>query len=244
MRRLRLIVVSVAASLAVAAIGCREKAADPEEPPIDVPEADLKALADGNNEFAIELYKKLAAGHDGNIVVSPYSISSALAMTYSGARGETAEQMKKTLHFTLPQDRLHPAFGGMAEQLQGEKDGPNELHIANALWGQRGLPLLPGFLDLTRRNYGGGFREVDFLEDLEAARRTINRWVEERTQDKIRELLGPTDLGSDTRLVLTNAVYLKAAWTRPFLKEETKEAPFEVSPDEKVTVPMMQLQQA
>lgn len=240
MRRLRLIVVSLAASLAVVAVGCRERAADPEEPPIDVPEADLKALADGNNQFAIELYQKLAETHDGNLVVSPYSISSALAMTYAGARGETAEQMRKTLHFTLPPDRLHPAFGGTTRWLQsGGKKRPYELSIANALWAQQGLGFMPEFLDLTGRSYGAGLREVDFAGDREAARGTINRWVEEQTQDKIKDLLKPEDLDPMTRLVLTNAIYFRGTWKHQFDKGRTYDGEFEVAPRNRVKVPMM-----
>jgi serpin B len=220
--------------------GLHRPGPDPAEPPIDVPEADLKALADGNSQFAVELYKKLAEKTDGNIVVSPYSISSALAMTYAGARGETAEQMARTLHFTLPQDRLHPAFGTLTQRLQASgKEKQFQLNIANALWEQRGFPFLPEFLDLTRRNYGGGCREVDFIGDKEGARQTINHWVEEQTADRIKELLRKDDIKTNTRLVLTNAIYFKGDWERPFLKDQTRDEDFETAPGAQVKVPMM-----
>ncbi|MCI0699953.1 MAG: serpin family protein [Planctomycetia bacterium] len=244
-----------------------EPTPEPEDPPPSAPPEDLKALAEGNNAFAIDLYKKLAETEQGNIVISPYSIRTALGMTYAGARGQTAEEMKKVLHFTLPDEKLHPAFGATAHQLQGGKDKPSEpavpesdqarlrrhlagnndpfrLNVANALWGQKGVGFRPEFLELNRKNYTGGFRQLDFAGDPEGSRQTINRWVEEKTQDKIKELLKRGDINSAVQLVLTNAIYLKAAWARPFPKGETKDAPFEVTSDEKVIVPMMQLPQA
>ena len=145
------------------AVGCSSSPGEkpveetPADPPIAVPPEDLKALAEGNNEFAIDLYKKLAEKETGNIVISPYSISSALAMTYAGARGKTAEEMARTMHFTLPNDRLHAAMGGSMQSLQPRgKDKPFQLNVANALWGQSGFPFKPEFLDLTKRNYDGG----------------------------------------------------------------------------------------
>jgi len=232
--------------------------------PIFAPPEDLKALAEGNNQFAIDLYKKLAEKSDGNIFFSPYSIRTALGMTYAGARGETAEQMAKTLHFTLPAEKLHPAFGATAQQLKGNTKNPPEptirsksdhkfvlptmepfqLTVANALWGQQGLPFQREFLDVTKTNYASGFRELDFAGDTEGSRKTINRWVEEKTKNKIKELLKPDDLSSVTRLVLTNATHFKAAWAIPFLKGETRDALFEITADEKVTVAMMQTQDA
>jgi serpin B len=210
------------------------------EPELKVPPEDVKALVDGNSQFAIELYKKVAEKQDGNIVMSPYSISSALAMTYAGARGQTAEEMKRTLHFTLPHDRLHPAFGGTTEWLKalGNRK-PSELRIANALWAQQGLGFVPEFLDITGKSYGAGLREVDFMGDREAARGTINRWVEEQTRDKIKDLLQPKDLTSNVRLVLTNAIYFKGEWKHKFDKRQTYDGDFETTPEVKVKVPMM-----
>jgi serpin B len=211
---------------------------EPEQPPPQVPAEDLKALAEGNNAFAIDLYKKLAK-KDGNIVVSPYSIRTALGMTYAGARGQTAEEMRKVLHLTLPDEKLHPAFGATAYQLKGGKDAPYKLNIANALWGQKGFPFRPEFLDLTKKNYAGGFRELDFARDADAARQTINRWVEEKTQDKIKELLKEGDIHRNVRLVLTNAIYFKGTWAQPFKAEWTKDEDFETAPGAKVKVPVM-----
>jgi serpin B len=228
----------------VACTGSRPEGDDaddePTGPTITAPEADLKALADGNNQFAIELYKKLAAKTDGNIVLSPYSISAALAMTYAGARGETAEQMRQTLHFTLPPDRLHPAFGALTQQLQANgKAKPFELNIANALWGQKGVPFRPEFLELTQRNYDGGFQTADFARDLEGSRQAINRWVAERTQGRIEELLLKGDIKPITVLILTNAIYFKGDWERAFPENQTRDEAFESAAGVRATVSMM-----
>src|SRR5262249_23545903 len=123
---------------------------------------------------------------------SPESISTALAMTYAGARGETAEEMAKTLHFTLKSDHLHPAFHTLIEGLSGAgKKRGYLLSVANALWGQKAYSFQRDFLELTRKNYGASMREVDFASDTEAARNSINAWVEKETKDKIKDLLQP-----------------------------------------------------
>jgi serpin B len=164
-------------------------------------------------------------------------------MTYAGARGQTAEEMRKVLHFTLPDDKLHAAYGALVDDLQkDEQTRPFQLYVANALWGQQGYPFLKPFLNIGKRHYRAGLEEVDFGQ-TEQARQTINRWVADQTRDKIKELLNPTDLSPATRLALTNAIYFKAAWATPFRWGETKDAPFQVSKYETITVPMMQTQQ-
>ena len=225
-------------------IGC-QRAVEPandvvEPPPPEVPPEDLVALVEGNNQFALDLYKKLAETEKGNLFFSPYSISSALAMTYAGARGQTAEEMAKVLGIAKLGDKVHPAHASLAYKLKsaGGKDKP-EFHIANALWGQQGLPFKPEFLQLTRKHYGAGLQEVNF-GDTENARGTINKWVGEQTREKIPELLKPGVLSNDTKLVLTNAIYFKADWLRPFDKDWTQDGPFHRTPTEKVTVPFMQ----
>ena len=241
MKRLIAIIPLVAFGLI---LGCRAKppSAAPEAPP-DVPTEDLKALAEGNTAFAVDLFKQLAQ-KPGNVVVSPYSISSALAMTYAGARGPTADEMKKTLHFTLPDDALHPAFGGVSDSFQTSgKNRPYELNIANALWSQQGMKLEPPFLDITGQSYGAGVREVDFRQS-EAARREINKWVEEQTKEKIKELLKQGDIHRNVRLVLTNAVYFQGNWKEQFEKSMTHDQDFEIERGKMVRVPMMHLQEA
>jgi serine protease inhibitor len=204
---------------------------------VDKPEA--SPVIRGNNAFAFDLYAHLA-GQKGNLFFSPYSVSTALAMTYAGARGQTAIEMCETLHFPLPQEELHPAFARLLKEMDGkDKNRPFEMHIANALWGQKDYGFLNELLEVTKTNYGAGLREVDFVKDTEGARQTINRWVEEQTNDKIKELIQPRILDSDTRLVLTNAIYYKAPWQTPFSEGRTKEGEFHVTSDQKVMHPIM-----
>jgi serpin B len=219
----------------LSAIGqCHVKAADTKEP-----SADKAALIKGNNEFAFELYGKLR-GKEGNLFFSPYSISTALAMTYGGARGQTAEEMAKTLHFSLDQARLHPAFAELIREINGY-GMPQEyqLSVANALWLQQDYPFQPGYLKLVKENYGARLRPVDFNGNSEGARQLINAWVEKQTLEKIKELLKSDDVTSLTRLVLTNAIYFKGDWSRPFEKKDTKDEDFRVAGDRKVKVAMM-----
>lgn len=193
----------------------------------------------GNNQFALELYGKLRE-EKGNLFFSPYSISTALGMTYAGAKGDTAEEMAKTLHFALPSDKLHPTFAAIGKALNsGDPKRGYRLSVANRLWGQRGYHFLPGFLALTRESYGAELAPVDFARQTEQSRRAINAWVEEKTQGKIKDLLQPGDLGAMTRLVLTNAIYFKGRWSSPFDKGATKEAPFHASANQDVRVPTM-----
>lgn len=200
---------------------------------------DLSIVVKGNNEFALDLYGRLRA-QPRNIVFSPYSISSALAMTYAGARSDTALQMAKTLHFRLPQDRLHPAFANLFWQLQGSPGSrANNLRIANALWGQSGYQFNPDFLEVTQSNYGAGLQAVDFKADPAGARQKINEWASKQTQGKIGELLGEDDINRQCELVLTNALYFKNEWTKVFPEKNTKQEDFFVSPTHAVKVSMM-----
>jgi serine protease inhibitor len=198
----------------------------------------VKDLVSGNNQFAIDLYGQ-ARARPGNLFFSPYSISSALAMTYAGAKGETAVEMAKTLRFPVEGETLHFGFAQLDTQINGGNEKrPFELSVANALWGQKGLSYRPEFLKLTERCYRAGMHPVDFAGDPEAARTLINSWVEERTHDKIKDLLGSSDVSRDTDLILTNAIYFKGAWTVPFNKFATKDEDF-LSESKPVPVPMM-----
>jgi serpin B len=229
----RLLLLSVLAAVSVAHAGAAP-GARPDAPPANRSEA-----VKGNNTFALDLYAMLRE-REGNLFFSPASISTALAMTYAGARGQTADEMAKTLHFTLGQDRLHPALGALLRDLGGaDKKRGYQLSIANALWAQKGHPFLTSFLKLNKDNYGAGVREVDFKRATEVARQAINRWVEKQTQDKIKELLKKGVLDSDTRLVLTNAIYFKGDWASQFKKDRTRQAPFQVTASKKVDAPLM-----
>jgi serpin B len=199
--------------------------------------ADRTAVVAGNDAFAVDLYHQLCHGN-GNLFFSPESISTALAMAYAGARGETAAEMAKTLHFTLPPAQLHPAMGALLRDLNATHTG-YQLDVANALWAQTGYKLLNDFLDLLKTDYGAGLNQVDFMHATEAARSTINHWVEQKTQDKIKDLLQSGSLRSDTRFVLTNAVYFKGDWETQFDKAQTGDEPFYLSQTNSKTTPLM-----
>jgi serpin B len=218
------------------AIATHEKAAGDEPAGFVAP---WVVLAKENNEFAFDLYARLRE-RDGNLFFSPYSISSALAMTYAGARGETAKEMAKTLHFVQQPDRLHPAFAELnARLLPSSSDAKFQLNIANRLWARRGLEVEPEFLQITKQHYGAELETLDFAGATEDARRTINTWTADQTRNKIPELLAPGNLSPDTQLALTNAVYFNAAWKNPFDADNTRPGPFLIAGGKKVETPFM-----
>ena len=203
-------------------------------------EDDVRIVVGGNNTFAFDLYAAVK-GTEGNLFFSPFSVSTALAMTYGGARGETEAQMARVLHFDLPQERLHPAFASLSSLWHGEAaDRGYQLRVANALWAQRGLDLLEAFLELTKAHYGASVEQLDFDTAAESARRTINNWVARHTEEKIQELLQPGQIDTRTLLVLTNAIYFKGTWQWQFDPRLTADAPFTTTGGRKIQVPMMQ----
>jgi serpin B len=211
----------------------------------EVAEPDLGELAQENGAFALDLYHVLRKDRD-NLFYSPYSISVALAMTYAGARGETERQMADALHYTLPQDRLHPSFNALDFALASRGEGAKgkdwegfRLHVANAIWGQTDYTFLSEFLDVLAVNYGAGLRLVDFKQAPEQARATINDWVSEETEGRIVDLIPAGAIDALTRLVLTNAIYFNAAWSMPFEEKLTEDGPFRLLDGGEVTVPMM-----
>jgi len=209
----------------------------------DATDAETAELVAGNSAFTFDLYHMLRGERDGNLFYSPVSISLALAMTYAGARGETEGQMAATMHYTLPQERLHPAFNALDTALTsygGDKDEDGfQLNIANAIWGQEGYEFLPTFLDTLAENYGAGLRTVDFINETEATRQTINDWVSDQTEEKIQDLIQKGMLDPLVRLVLTNAIYFNGKWVLPFEKNNTHDAPFTLLDGSTVSVPMM-----
>ncbi|MGO9337786.1 MAG: serpin family protein [Terracidiphilus sp.] len=203
------------------------------------PTPDQAAVVEGNNAFAVDLYAQLRK-EDGNLFFSPESISTAFAMAYAGARGTTAAQMAATLHFTLPPEKLHPAMGALLAGLNGPHAG-YQLHVADALWAEQDYTFLGDFIKLTSSDYGAGFNKVDFKGSPEAVRVTINRWVEEKTEDKIKDLLPAGSVTPTTRLVLTNAIYFKGDWQAQFDKAQTKDEDFHLSATQTVKTPLMHL---
>ena len=207
------------------------------------PAAERSPVVVANNQFGLELFKQLAAADQENLLVSPLSISTALAMTYAGARGQTEAEMAEVLHFDLPQDQLHAEMGALLSALNEPAEG-SELHVANRLWGQHGYAYQPQFLQTTRQHYGAELAELDFASDPAAARLTINDWVEEQTRDRIQDLIPAGGVDELTRLVLTNAIYYHSDWSSQFEPTETQTGLFHVDAEEPMDVPMMNQRQS
>jgi len=208
--------------------------------PTSAAATDIAAVVRGNTRFALDLYAELSAREAGNIFFSPQSVSTALAMTSAGARGETAAQMAQTLHFSLPDETLHTAFGELDDALNaGSNGGSILLATANRLWGRHGEPFLPAYLDGINRHYRGGFQTVDFAANLEASRRLINDWVSHQTLQRIDDLLQAGDLDPASALVLTNAIFFKGAWRTPFDPQYTRPHSFRTADGTTVETPMM-----
>ncbi len=206
----------------------------------------VKAQANRNNAFAFELYRQWRA--EGNFLFSPYSISTALAMAYAGARTETQAELAQVARFGDPQ-LFHPAMNGLETELarriydaDGKPIREMRLDVANSLWGQKDYAFQDAFLDLLAEQYGAGIYTVDYRKDPEAARAAINDWVSDRTEKRIRDLLPPGSVQNDTRLVLANAIYFYAPWMDAFEEDQTAPAPFYRLDGSMVEVPTMQRQ--
>ena len=195
-------------------------------------------LVQGNNAFALDLYARIREDA-GNLFVSPYSISSALALTYAGARGETAAQMAQALRFFPDQELFHRQFAALEAGFRDlGKRGKVRLRSANRLWPRTGYDLRDDYVRLLKARYGVTVQPLDY-RDTEAARTTINRWVEQQTEDRIKNLVLPGNLSAETLLVLVNAIYFKGNWASQFDPALTREAPFWMTADKSVPVPMM-----
>lgn len=209
-------------------------------------------IARGNNQFTLDIYRRLATGQD-NLFLSPYSISTALAMTYLGSEGRTATQMAATLHYPtdrndassepfqpLDRDQFSGLLGAMNKDLNARgKEGNYELAVANALWPQKGYKFLDKYIRLVQSDFDAGLTELDYALQAEKSRLTINSWVEEKTNDKIKDLIPKGMLNAMVRLVLTNAVYFKGDWNEQFEPKETKDAPFTLIDGKTATAAMM-----
>jgi serpin B len=216
-------------------------------------DVDLSALAArATNELAVDLYR---FGYNENLCLSPYSIESALAMTFAGADGETKTEMARVLHFPNSEDAIHGSFAELQHSLNEmakktvkiaeeskTKGGPSEpitLSIANRLFAQSDYEFRNPFQALVKKFYGAPFEPLDFKKDPEAMRGHINKWVAEQTRNRIRDLIPQGGIEELTRLVLANAIYLKAPWASEFNDALTKPKPFQVRGYETVNVPTM-----
>ena len=213
----------------------------PDQPPAaddtgSTPEG-IQEVTNANNQFALEFYSELNKAEKGNLFFSPYSISAALAMTYEGAKGDTADEMQSVFHF--PENNiLRPNFAAIYNEIN-KKDKKYQLSTGNALWVQQDYPFLENYLTTVEKYYGGKAANVDFIGETEKSRQTINSFIEEQTNDKIKNLISKGVLNSMTRLVLTNAIYFKGTWEWEFDKSDTKERDFIITEDNIVKVPMM-----
>ncbi len=200
---------------------------------------EVKSTVDGNTAFALDLYQKLK-DQPGNLFFSPYSISTSLAMTYAGARGQTETEMAGVLHFNLAQTNLPVAFSSLGARIhQIQRWNRITLTTANSLWCQQDYRFTEAFLNLARKCYGTEARRVDFKRSPQNASSEINKWAERNTKGKIKGVLELGQLASDVRLVLCNAIYFKGKWQHQFKKNDTKPGAFHVTTNETVTVPMM-----
>jgi serpin B len=202
---------------------------------VDVDRA-VEQRIEASNAFAVKLHRELAGTEDGNIIVSPFSISSAFGMIYAGARSRTAEEMARAFAFSGSDDEVHSALGRLTRDL----DRSSTVAVANRLWCQKSFSLLESFTGLLKEKYDASAGSADFVSDPGGSTESINRWVAEQTQDRIKDLLEPNDVDQDTRVVLVNAIYFKADWLTEFRKSSTTTDPhFEVTPGNFVEVPMM-----
>ncbi|OJJ20306.1 hypothetical protein BKI52_17735 [marine bacterium AO1-C] len=195
----------------------------------------------GNNQFAVELFKKLTKEKSTNFFMSPYSISSALAMVYAGADGNTAEEMTKVLHF-VPKT-VHQDFKKLTTSFDALNKLGVKLKVANALWVAKNTKLLSDYTQKMNKYYQAKATNLDFAKQAEQSRMIINQWVEDKTNHKIKHLLPKGFIDGNTSLVLTNAVYLKAEWMHKFNKKETKEMTFYAREQQFPNIPFMHLEQ-
>ncbi len=189
-----------------------------------LPAADMR-ITPPMNAFTADSYKQLTRG-EGNLILSPFNIATALSMALAGARGQTAQEMQTVLH--LHSDPGYDAALGTLVAGLGKagNSGGNQLLTANGLWVQKGFAILPAFESTLADHYHAPLTPVDFIGNAEAARSQINRWTEEQTKQKIRNLFSSGSLNAQTRLVLTSAIYFYGAWQEPFLPTRTQAAPF------------------
>src|SRR5436190_3649467 len=197
------------------------------------------ALVASNTAFGLNLHSQVAASR-GNLFLSPYSVSTCLAMTYAGAGGETATQMSQVLGFGADQAQLASTFGELQRELESvQQQGAIELNLVNALWTQEGYPFLPAFLGTATSQFQASISQIDFVTQAAVATAEINNWVAQKTENKIQNILAPGTLDPLTRLVLANAIYFKGLWAQPFSPTNTSSQLFHISSSNQVDVALM-----
>ncbi|MCL4694207.1 MAG: serpin family protein [Candidatus Hydrogenedentes bacterium] len=236
-------------SLAIAAIvfslfSCGGAATSKQQPSPREPEPAENATAQKEiamemNAFSLELFRALRQGNDPgtNTLASPYSVDTALAMVYAGAKGQTADEMREVLHYDASTSEFHRVMGNLGRSLESSEE--YQLNVANALWPHVRYTLLDSYVDLMREAYETDVTRLDYENNVELARQTINDWVEEKTEDRIEDLIPEGVLDSMTRLVLTNAIYFKGLWLSQFKEDDTSKAPFTLLDGSTTKVQMM-----
>ena len=216
-------------------------------PPNSFPDPDLLSLVDGNNEFALSMYRVInKVSNSKNLVFSPYSISLALAMAYGGARAETAKEMTQALQIELPEDRFYKSWNNLDQWLadlekdRNQTDEGIDLQISNAVWVQQGYPFLESYLNLLAEYFGAGLQTTNFAQFPEESRLAINNLAADQTHQKIENLIPPGAIHPLTRMAIVNAIYLSAPWRQPFDEQLTKEKPFYLTDGSKISVPFME----
>ena len=203
----------------------------------------VAVVAEATNKFALDLHTCLANRDqfaNDNLFYSPASLLIALAMTCYGARGNTAAEIMKVLHVaSVSSPDLNKSMKKFIDTLNGASDENNKLLTANRLFVQKSFEILEAFKIGTREFYDAELALVDYITNAEKAREEINHWVEQKTNDKIKDLIPPGMLSSDTRLTLVNAIYFKGLWLEKFKEEKTISKSFFVSQNEEIKVNMM-----
>jgi serpin B len=202
--------------------------------------SEITSLVGANNQFAFDLYSYLAATKSDNIFFSPYSLNAALTMATEGARGQTASEMQKVLHISQNDDARRAAAASIYSGFDAPDRG-NTIKAANSLWVEKNYPVLTEYFSLIAKYYGGQVTNLDFVQNPEGSRESINAWVENQTNHKIQELMSRGTITDLTRLVLASAIYFKDKWLIPFDKSQTASEDFRVSPTKTVKVNMMSL---
>jgi len=200
-------------------------------------ESGIQEVINANNKFTFDLYSELSKSENGNIFYSPYSISAALAITYEGAKGQTADEMKSVFHFP-ERNILKPNFAAIYNEIN-KKDKPYKLSTGNALWVQQDYKLLEEYLSTVEKYYGAKAANLDFVGEPEKSRQTINTFIEEQTSNRIKDLIPQGILDAVTKLVLTNAIYFKGTWVWEFVKADTRDQDFRITTTNVVKTPMM-----
>jgi serine protease inhibitor len=213
----------------------------------DVAPADEQSFVDATNGFGLDLFRRMSAASEKNLVFSPLSLSIALSMAYAGAAGDTAAELKTVLRDPFGNDTYYRAMNQLLLDLRSRNraaisaQDPRSIELAmvDAVWLQRGMSVRAPFLDILASHYDAGVHLADFKADPEGRRVSINNFASDATKGQIKDLIPPGAIDAFTRAVLLNAAYLKANWERPFAKELTADGSFHVAPGTQVTVPMM-----